>query len=323
MSAKQAAIVWAVSELAIFIQRLPICTALLKLCCDVIVKPELNLGTASDNVRAVPVTNRSAGVVIGCKHIVVGTRPVRWVTGIVVACVVEYLHLIAGMLHVAAGFVAANKDSAVAGVADAPFYFQFKITKLLARDNVATKAEASQATVLNAPAVVDLFLLVRAPLADNLPGIDGFEFLAKIRLQTQAPVVIVSARESDGEIINGLELGADEYVTKPFAPKVLIARMSALLRRQESRVPNKEQFNFGTLVLEPDAFAVKNGAERINLSTREFDILLALVQANGTPVIPMSCWKRFGVLKPPKPPRLASISNACGKNSNRYRATRG
>ncbi|MFT7698177.1 MAG: DNA-binding response OmpR family regulator [Reinekea sp.] len=118
----------------------------------------------------------------------------------------------------------------------------------------------------------------------NLPGIDGFEFLAKIRLQTQAPVVIVSARESDGEIINGLELGADEYVTKPFAPKVLIARMSALLRRQESRVPNKEQFNFGTLVLEPDAFAVKNGAERINLSTREFDILLALVQANGTPV---------------------------------------
>jgi two-component system response regulator RegX3 len=118
----------------------------------------------------------------------------------------------------------------------------------------------------------------------NLPGLDGFQFLQKIKLNTHTPVVIVSAREAENEIIQGLQLGADEYVTKPFAPNVLIARMAALLRRQEKVAVDKESYSFGTFILEPDSFCVKNGDDRVNLSTREFDILLALVQADGTPV---------------------------------------
>jgi two-component system response regulator RegX3 len=120
----------------------------------------------------------------------------------------------------------------------------------------------------------------------NLPGIDGFEFLKKTKSSINCPVLIISARESDDEIISGLELGANEYVTKPFAPKVLMARIHALLRPHLTRESSKstEQYSFGEYILEPDSYSLKRNNERINLSTREFDILILLSRALGSPV---------------------------------------
>ena len=65
----------------------------------------------------------------------------------------------------------------------------------------------------------------------NLPGIDGFEFLQRLRKTSAVPVMIVSARDTDEDMILGLGIGADEFVTKPFSPKVLVARVRAILRR--------------------------------------------------------------------------------------------
>jgi len=68
----------------------------------------------------------------------------------------------------------------------------------------------------------------------NLPGMDGFELLQVLRKESSVPVIIVSAREADEDIVMGLGVGADEFVTKPFAPRVLVARIRAMLRRSRA-----------------------------------------------------------------------------------------
>ena len=120
----------------------------------------------------------------------------------------------------------------------------------------------------------------------NLPNMDGLQFLQQVRTILACPVIVVSARESDDDIISGLSLGADEYVTKPFAPKVLIARMGAVLRRsKKTNVSSpKERYQIGRLCLEPDHFSLTDGEERLRLSTREFDILTLLARANTKPL---------------------------------------
>ncbi len=90
----------------------------------------------------------------------------------------------------------------------------------------------------------------------NLPGMDGFEFLQQLRRESAVPVVIVSARDADEDMVLGLGIGADEFVTKPFSPKVLVARIRALLRRAtELRAGNAVRF--GEFVLEPDAYLLQ------------------------------------------------------------------
>ena len=88
----------------------------------------------------------------------------------------------------------------------------------------------------------------------NLPGMDGFEFLQEIRPKSTVPVIIVSAREADEDVIMGLGIGADEFVTKPFAPRVLVARIRALLRR--SRAKERRIVAFGPYLLDVDGYAV-------------------------------------------------------------------
>jgi two-component system response regulator RegX3 len=120
----------------------------------------------------------------------------------------------------------------------------------------------------------------------NLPGMDGLQFLQKMHDTLTCPVIVVSARETDDDIISGLSLGADEYVTKPFAPKVLVARMEAVLRRSQKTQINteQEQYQIGNLLLEPDHYSLTDGDERLRLSTREFDILMLLARANSKPL---------------------------------------
>jgi len=137
----------------------------------------------------------------------------------------------------------------------------------------------------------------------NLPGMDGFEFLAQARTLTGCPVLIVTARSSDDDLILGLGQGADEYMTKPFSPKVLVARVRALIRRARgvSERAEADTISFGPYTLDRSAFELRKGDEVVALSVKEFSVLAYLVERSETPQTPQSIydavWKReFGDL---------------------------
>ena len=115
----------------------------------------------------------------------------------------------------------------------------------------------------------------------NLPEMDGFEFLQSLRRESKIPVIIVSARQADEDIIMGLGIGADEFVAKPFSPKVLAARVRALLRRTKVLGEEKKGLVFGTYKLDIEAFTLRKGEERIPLSLKEFEVLLYLAERPG------------------------------------------
>jgi DNA-binding response OmpR family regulator len=134
----------------------------------------------------------------------------------------------------------------------------------------------------------------------NLPGIDGFEFLQRLRRESSVPVVIVSARDTDEDMILGLGIGADEFVTKPFSPKVLTARARAILRRvSDAKNTSSNVVRFGAFVLDLDGYLLKRGKEKIPLSTREFEVLSFLATHPGKAFSPETVyaeiWKnRYG-----------------------------
>jgi DNA-binding response OmpR family regulator len=121
----------------------------------------------------------------------------------------------------------------------------------------------------------------------GLPGADGLEFLRHFRSRSTAPVVIVSARESDEDKVAGLGLGADDFVSKPFSPKVLAARVKAHLRRvdydsQGAPVPGRSsRLAFGPYVLDFDGRLLERDGSRVPLSRREFELLAFLASHEG------------------------------------------
>ena len=114
-----------------------------------------------------------------------------------------------------------------------------------------------------------------------LPGIDGFEVCRTVRRQSDIPVVMVTARDDTHDVVAGLEAGADDYLTKPFAPKELSARIRALLRRV--RIPTTELSNleFGDLKILPDQGQVIVEEKAIHLTRTEFQLLIELASAPG------------------------------------------
>lgn len=118
----------------------------------------------------------------------------------------------------------------------------------------------------------------------NLPGMDGFEFLQTMRKENPVPVIIVSARRADEDVILGLGIGADEFVVKPFSPKVLVARVRALLRRMTAAAQEKKGgICFGDFILDPDAYLLMKDKKRISLTAKEFEVLRFLVLHPGKP----------------------------------------
>ncbi|MDD5790324.1 MAG: response regulator transcription factor [Spirochaetia bacterium] len=114
----------------------------------------------------------------------------------------------------------------------------------------------------------------------NLPGMSGFDFLKKFRDEYNAslPVIIVSARDADEDIIKGLGNGADEFVTKPYSPKVLTARVEAILRRQAKVTAAAEaSYEFGPYTVLLNSCVLKKGPEKIPLSTKEYEVLEFLI----------------------------------------------
>ena len=126
----------------------------------------------------------------------------------------------------------------------------------------------------------------------NLPGMDGFEFLRALRRDNRVPVMVVSAREGDEDIVLGLGLGADEFISKPVAPRVLAARVQALLRRSRDGLSGRRLVRFGDFELDPETCLLTRSGERVGLSGKEVDILVFLAAAGGKPFTPKEIYER-------------------------------
>lgn len=114
-----------------------------------------------------------------------------------------------------------------------------------------------------------------------LPGIDGFDVCRAIRRVSDVPIVMVTARVDTHDVVAGLEAGADDYLTKPFAPKELSARIRALLRRARTSEPDAPQMVFGDLEIIPDEGVVRVGDEEVHLTKTEFRLLVELAANPG------------------------------------------
>jgi two-component system, OmpR family, response regulator CpxR len=114
-----------------------------------------------------------------------------------------------------------------------------------------------------------------------LPGADGFEVLKKIRKENAIPVIMLTARGEDVDRIIGLELGADDYLPKPFNARELLARIRAVLRRERNSEQGPERLEVGDVVMDVGARAVVCADRPVELTTLEFDILEMLLRAAG------------------------------------------
>ncbi len=162
------------------------------------------------------------------------------------------------------------------------------ISTYLEREGLSTVSalSAEEAAVELGARLPDLLLLDL-----GLPGADGLEFLRAFRERSGAPAIIVSARESDEDKVAGLGLGADDFVSKPFSPKVLVARVKAQLRRASysgeagareawSRASGR-RLAFGPYVLDFEGRLLERAGARVPLSRREFELLAFLASHEG------------------------------------------
>ena len=120
----------------------------------------------------------------------------------------------------------------------------------------------------------------------NLPGRDGFELLADLRRRHDFPVLVLTARDAEEDSIFAFGVGADDYVTKPFSPKVLAARVRAHLRRRRaSTEPPVEAaepgLRYGPLAIDPDGYAATLDGQPLTLARREFELLAMLAASPG------------------------------------------
>jgi DNA-binding response OmpR family regulator len=109
-----------------------------------------------------------------------------------------------------------------------------------------------------------------------LPGIDGLDLCRWIRSRSQLPVIMLTARGEEADRIVGLELGADDYVTKPFSPRELVARVGSVLRRSEAATPTAARLSFDELEIDPTTREVLLDGQQQRLTAKEFDLLYFL-----------------------------------------------
>jgi len=114
-----------------------------------------------------------------------------------------------------------------------------------------------------------------------LPDIDGFEVCREIRKKSDVPILMLTARKEDIDKIVGLELGADDYITKPFNPRELVARVKAILRRYKAGLKSGEAIEVGNLRIDPARREATIGGQPLRLRTKEFDLLATLAQNLG------------------------------------------
>jgi DNA-binding response OmpR family regulator len=139
----------------------------------------------------------------------------------------------------------------------------------------ATGSEALAQFQASQPAIIVLDLM--------LPDIDGIEVCRRIRKTSDVPILMLTARDEDVDKIIGLEVGADDYLTKPFNPRELVARVKSVLRRSapERRRDESQEIRHGQLVINSGRREVKVGEEEIQLAPKEFDLLWELLDHKG------------------------------------------
>jgi DNA-binding response OmpR family regulator len=117
----------------------------------------------------------------------------------------------------------------------------------------------------------------------GLPGIDGLEVLRRLRTWTQIPVVVLTAVDGERDKVTALDLGADDYVTKPFSPRELVARVKAVLRRTEPEPETGPEppMHLGSLTVDPARHEVSFEGRPVQLTAREFELLSYLVRNRG------------------------------------------
>lgn len=117
-----------------------------------------------------------------------------------------------------------------------------------------------------------------------LPGLDGFSVCKQLRLWFKGPILMLTAKQSDIDQVLGLELGADDYVMKPAEPRVLLARINALLRRSNNAAADSQRLSFGQLQLSQSAREAYYQGQLVELTSYEFDLLWMLAQNAGQTV---------------------------------------
>ena len=115
----------------------------------------------------------------------------------------------------------------------------------------------------------------------GLPGFDGLEVMRRIRATSPTPIVLLTARDTELDKLLGLELGADDYVTKPFSPRELVARVRAVLRRAERSTAPSDRVAVGDLVLDLPRLRVTVGGKPVELTATEFAILATMARDPG------------------------------------------
>jgi DNA-binding response OmpR family regulator len=141
---------------------------------------------------------------------------------------------------------------------------------------VVAAADGEQGLALHARHDPDLVILDLM-----LPRVDGYEVCREIRRRGETPILMLTARSDDIDAIIGLELGADDYVTKPFNPRVLVARARAILRRTDATARGVRPIEVGSLRIDGRRREATVGIRRLELRNREFDLLAALARDPG------------------------------------------
>ena len=172
----------------------------------------------------------------------------------------------------------ANPQRRILVVDDEPTITEF-VSHALQREGYAVDiaGNGEDALVLAKARSYDLFIL-----DIMLPGIDGFHLCRTIRSFTPAPVLFLSARDTELDKVVGLEIGGDDYLAKPFGMRELVARVRALLRRAGTDLPNmRTTFSAGGLTLDEKAHTVVGEKGPINLTAREFELMACLMKNAG------------------------------------------
>jgi two-component system, OmpR family, alkaline phosphatase synthesis response regulator PhoP len=143
---------------------------------------------------------------------------------------------------------------------------------------VKTAATGAEAVRLLQGAPVSLILLDLM-----LPDVDGIELARRLRQRWDVPILMLTARDEDVDKIIGLEVGADDYMTKPFNPRELVARVKAILRRSSpaKRQPEEKILRHGDLLIDAGRREVRVGREEVQLAPKEFDLLWELLDHKG------------------------------------------
>lgn len=141
---------------------------------------------------------------------------------------------------------------------------------------VATAANGKQAIERTSTYNPDLIVLDL-----NLPDVDGLEVCRTVRRTSNVPVIMLTGRGEEVDKIVGLELGADDYVTKPFSAREVVARVKAVLRRQPGETEAPDRINVGNLNVDPDSYKAECQGRSLDLTTTEFKLLATLARTPG------------------------------------------